>query len=57
MHFLDRRRNKIGLEIAYQHRAQKYLVSVSWSVIMIVVSNLVLNIVGRETNGFRITVK
>jgi len=38
-------------------RAQNYLESVSWSVIMIVISNLVMSIVKREPSGFRITVK
>ena len=42
---------------AYQWRAQKYLEPVSWSVIMIVISNLVMSIVEREPSGFRITVK
>jgi len=36
-------------------RAQKYLKSVSWSVI--VISNLVMSIVEKEPSGFRITVK
>ena len=40
-----------------QWRAQKYLESVSWSVIMIVISNLVMSIAEREPRGFRITVK
>jgi len=40
-----------------QWRAQKYLESVSWSVIMIVKCNLVMSIVEREPNSFRITVK
>jgi len=32
----------------------KYLESVSWSVIMIVISNLVMSVVEREPGGFRI---
>jgi len=36
--------------------AQKYFESVSESVIIIVISNLLMNIVEREPSGFRITV-
>ena len=40
-----------------QWQAQKYLESVSWSVIMIVMSNLVIRIVEREPNIFSIAVE
>jgi len=43
-------------EYNIQWRAQNYLESVSWAVIMIVISNLAMSIVEREPGGFRITV-